>query len=201
LAGRTEREKVERRFLQEKYLNSARAKPGPLGLRLVLDHLKPSFNVGKIFRSADAMGVREVLLVGVPFFDPSSSVGSFRHVPARFFHSFGEAHAALKAEGVAIFNLEPETDQALPGAELPWDCALVLGNEGVGQSFKRSSFPDVGALRIPQWGRAQSLNVSIAATLGMYEYCRRWGKDPGPGAHNDRIREKHGAPGGDGTAF
>jgi tRNA C32,U32 (ribose-2'-O)-methylase TrmJ len=70
-------------------------------------------------------------------------------------------------------------------------CALVLGNEGVGQSFKRADFPGVGALRIPQWGRAQSLNVSVAAALGMYEYCSRWGKDQGVQRLHDRIREKH----------
>lgn len=165
-----------------------------MGLRVVLDHLKPGFNAGKIFRSADAFGVRQVLLVGMPYFDPGPAVGSFKHVPARFYPSFGEAHAALKAEGVPIFNLEPEAQRALPGAELPFDCALVLGNEGLGQSFSRTEFPDVGALRIPQWGRAQSLNVSVAAALGMYEYCRRWGKDPGPVGRADRNRGKHAQP-------
>jgi tRNA G18 (ribose-2'-O)-methylase SpoU len=189
--SRTKQDKIRRRFLQEKYLNSIRAKPGPLGLTLVLDHLKPDFNVGKIFRSADAFGVREVLLVGIPWFDVGPAVGSFKHVPARFFGSFAEAHAALSAEGVAVYNLEPEASATLPGAELPERCALVLGNEGVGQSFTRADFPGVGALRIPQWGRAQSLNVSVAATLGMYEYCRRWGRDPGPLLLPDRNKIKH----------
>jgi tRNA G18 (ribose-2'-O)-methylase SpoU len=193
--SRTKQEKVQRRFLQEKYLNAIRAQPGPTGLRLVLDHLKPDFNVGKIFRTADAFGVREVLLVGIPWFDPGSAVGSFKHVKARFFSAFGEAYAALRADGVAIYNLEPEAETLLPGAPLPQDCALVLGNEGVGQSFKRADFPDVGALRIPQVGRAQSLNVSVAAALGMYEYCRLWNggavKDPGPLILPDRNKIKH----------
>jgi tRNA G18 (ribose-2'-O)-methylase SpoU len=189
--SRTKQEKIERIFLQEKYLNSIRAQPGPTQLRLVLDHLKPDFNVGKIYRSADAFGVREVLLVGIRWFDPRTAVGSFKHVPTRWFGSFAEAHAYLKAEDVAVYNLEPEAEQALPGAPLAERCALVLGNEGVGQSFKRADFPGVGALRIPQWGRAQSLNVSVAAALGMYEYCSRWGKDQGVQRLHDRIREKH----------
>lgn len=189
--SRSKQDKLRRRFLQEKYLNSIRAQPGPSGLRLVLDHLKPDFNVGKIFRSADAFGVREVLLVGVPWFDVGPAVGSFKHVPARFFATFAEAYRVLKAEGVAVFNLEPEAEVALPRAELPEHCALVLGNEGVGQSFRRQDFPEIGALRIPQWGRAQSLNVSVAAALGMYEYCRRWGRDPGPRILADRNRLKH----------
>lgn len=189
--SRTKQEKIERRFLQEKYLNSIRAQPGPSQLRLVLDHLKPDFNVGKIYRTADAFGVHEILLVGVKWFDPRTAVGSFKHVPTRWFDSFGEAYGALQADQVAVYNLEPGAQQALPGAPLPERCALVLGNEGVGQSFKRADFPGVGALRIPQWGRAQSLNVSVAAALGMYEYCTRWGKDQGVQQVNDRIREKH----------
>jgi tRNA G18 (ribose-2'-O)-methylase SpoU len=191
---RSREELIHRRFLQEKYLNAARAKPGPQELRIVLDHLKPNFNVGKIFRSADAFGVREVLLVGIPWFDPAPAVGSFKHVRARFFKAFGEAYAALQLEGVAVFNLEIDAGPSLAAFELPERCALVLGNEGVGQSFNRADFPGVGALRIPQWGRAQSLNVSVAATLGMYEYCRRWAKDPGPVGLPDRNREKHGSP-------
>jgi tRNA G18 (ribose-2'-O)-methylase SpoU len=189
--SRTKHEKIERIFLQEKYLNSIRAQPGPTQLRLVLDHLKPDFNVGKIYRSADAFGVREILLVGIRWFDPRTAVGSFKHVPTRWFDSFAAAHEYLRAEDVAVFNLEPEAEQALPGAPLPEHCALVLGNEGVGQSFKRADFPGVGALRIPQWGRAQSLNVSVAAALGMYEYCSRWGKDRGFKVMHDRIRDKH----------
>ena len=192
--SRTKEEQVRRRFLQEKFLNSARAQAGPLGLRIVLDHLKPDFNVGKIFRSADAFGVREVLLVGIPWFDPGPAVGSFKHVKARFFGAFAGAYDALRAEGVAIYNLEVEAEETLPVAQMPVDCALVLGNEGVGQSFRRADFPGVGALRIPQWGRAQSLNVSVAAALGMYEYCRRWARDPGPSSLPDRNRIKHDSP-------
>jgi tRNA G18 (ribose-2'-O)-methylase SpoU len=192
--SRAKEEHIRRRFLQEKFLNAARAKPGRQELRIVLDHLKPDFNVGKIFRSADAFGVHEVLLVGVPWFDPGPAVGSFKHVKARFFGAFSEAYAALSAEGVAVFNLEVEAGPSLVGAELPERCALVLGNEGVGQSFRRADFPGVGALRIPQWGRAQSLNVSVAAALGMYEYCRRWAVDPGPGILHDRNRVKYATP-------
>jgi tRNA G18 (ribose-2'-O)-methylase SpoU len=191
---RSKEDLVRRRFLQEKFLNASRAKPGRQQLRIVLDHLKPNFNVGKIFRSADAFGVHEILLVGIPWFDPAPAVGSFKHVKARFFDRFAEAYAALDSEGVAVFNLEVEAGPSLVGAELPERCALVLGNEGVGQSFRRADFPGVGALRIPQWGRAQSLNVSVAAALGMYEYCRRWAGDPGPSSLHDRNRQKHARP-------
>jgi tRNA G18 (ribose-2'-O)-methylase SpoU len=190
--SRNKREKTERRFLQEKFLNAARAKPGPQSYTVVLDHLKPDFNVGKIFRTADAFGAREVCLVGMRYFDPSSSVGSFKHVPARFFDSFKDCYGYLKQQKLAIYRLEPEHGGLLTEAPIEKDCALVLGNEGVGHSFTREDFPDVSSLRIPQWGRAQSLNVSVAAAVAMYELCRRFGGEVPAVEHKpDRLRDKY----------
>ncbi len=53
---------AQRRFRRQKQRNVL-AKPGIHEMIIVLDHLKPSYNVGKIFRSADAFGVRRVDLV------------------------------------------------------------------------------------------------------------------------------------------
>jgi tRNA G18 (ribose-2'-O)-methylase SpoU len=192
--SRTKQEKTERRFLQEKYLNVRHATPGPQSFTVVLDHLKPDFNVGKIFRTADAFGAKEICLVGMTWFDPSPAVGSFKHIPAKFHASFGECHAYLKAQGLAIYRLEPEHGGLLTEAPVEKNCALVLGNEGIGHSFKREDFPDVISLRIPQWGRAQSLNVSVAAAVAMYEHCRRWGGEaPAPAMKPDRLRDKYPA--------
>ena len=192
--GRTKQEKVERRFLQEKYLNARHAAPGPQAFRLVLDHLKPDFNVGKIFRTADCFGAREVCLIGMTWFDPGPAVGSFKHMPAKFFDSFGECYSYLKQEGSTPYRLEPEHGGLLTEAPIVKDCALILGNEGIGHSFRREDFPEVGSLRIPQWGRAQSLNVSVAAAVAMYEVCRRWGGEaPAVVERHDRVRERAGA--------
>jgi tRNA G18 (ribose-2'-O)-methylase SpoU len=191
--SRTLQEKAERRFLQEKFLNAARSRPGVGGFTVVLDHLKPDYNVGKIFRTADAFGAEAVWLVGMGWFDPGPAVGSFKHVPARFFATFGEAFLELEAAGLPAYRLEPEHGEPLPTAEFPRRCALVMGNEGVGHSFTREQFPTVKSLRIPQWGRAQSLNVSVAAAVAMYEHCRRFGGEaPAVGEKNDRQRAQRG---------
>lgn len=173
--------------MQEKYLNT-RAQPGLLPCILVLDHLKPDFNIGKIFRSADAFGCREVWLVGVKWFDPAPGKGSFKHVPARFFEAYAQAHAALLEEGYTAYRLEPEDGPVLWDAEITQPCALVLGNEGVGMSFSRAQFPGVLPLRIPQSGRAQSLNVAVAASVALYEMARRSQvSDPGIRKLHDRL--------------
>lgn len=190
----TKDEKIRRQFLIERLYNQSHAKPGPHGCVLVLDHLKPDFNIGKAIRSADVLGARQVELVGVPFFDPSPAVGSFKHVPARFEASFSPLHQRLSAEGYTFFAMDPMAGESLLAAELPLKSAFIIGNEGVGHSFTRKAFPDVRFVRIPQYGRAQSLNASVAATLALYEYVRRHGDPLAPvQVRRDRTRDKYQA--------
>ncbi len=166
------REKAQRRYQKERRANLLAA-PGVHDLILVLDNLKPDFNIGKIFRAADAFGVHEVHLVGTEYFDPIPAKGSFRWVPARFHADFGACYRELTGRDYSLFTLEPEADALLPSAPLPERSAFVMGHEEFGISFDKADFPGVQALRIPQFGKVQSLNVSIAAGVVMYEYVRR----------------------------
>lgn len=167
---------MERDFMKEKAYNSL-ATPGAHDLIMVLDSLKPDFNIGKIFRTSDAFGVREIHLINTPFFSTEPSMGSFRHVPAKFFSEFKESYEFLKNEGYQIFVFEPGDHPLLTKFELPKKCALVFGHEQFGISFKKEDFEGVRALTIPQWGKVQSLNVSIAASVSMYEYIRQHSTD------------------------
>lgn len=164
-----------RKAFEAQLERNAAAPPGPHAFVLVLDRLNPDFNVGKLFRSADAFGCREVHLVGIPFFDPEPALGSFKHVPARFFDSIGESFRELLEEGYVLAALDPEEGEFLHQAEIPEKTAFVLGREGSGLSFGPGEFPQVRFLRIPQFGKAQSLNVSNAGSVAMYEWVRRHG--------------------------
>ena len=150
------------------------AKPGAHDFILILDELKPSFNVGKIFRSAEAFGAAAVHLVNVAGFDPAPAKGSFRKVPAVFHETFSDCHADLVAQGYTFFMLNPEGATSLCAAELPEKSAFVLGHEEFGFSFDPQDYPDLKRLTIPQFGSVQSLNVSIAASVVMFEYVRQW---------------------------
>ncbi len=190
----TKDEKIRRRFLIERLYNQSHAQAGPHDCVLVLDHLKPDYNIGKAIRSADVLGARRVDLVGVPFFDPGPSVGSFKHVPASFSDKFEDSYQRLVAEGYTLFALDPAATESLLVAELPRKSAFIIGNEGVGHSFTRQAYPGVRFVRIPQYGRAQSLNASIAATLALYEYVRRHGDPLAPvQERRDRTRDKYQA--------
>ena len=149
------------------------ARPGAHEFVLVLDQLKPGFNVGKIFRSAEAFGARAVHLVNIGPFDPAPAKGSFRKVPAVFHENFADCHADLTGQDYRFFLLDPEGVASLCATELPPKSAFVLGHEEFGCSFELQDYPEMQRLTIPQFGSVQSLNVSIAASLVMYEYVRQ----------------------------
>lgn len=171
MSGKKIRQMVQE-FEREKALNKL-AKPGQHELILVLDHLKPDFNIGKIIRSADAFGVREIHLVGVPFFHPGPAMGSFRHVPGKFFENFSDCYAYLKENDYTIYVFEPVDGVLLKDNVLSKKSAFVMGHEEFGVSFKKSDFEGIKTVTIPQFGKVQSLNVSIAASIAMYEYVRQ----------------------------
>lgn len=149
------------------------ATPGPHDCILVLDQLKPDFNIGKIFRSADAFGVREIHLIGIEYFNPSSAKGSMRWVPAKFYDSLEQSLEQLEKEHYTLHALDPEQGQELPNASLPKKSAFILGHEEFGLSTTVKTLPDINCLKIPQFGQVQSLNVSIAASIVLYEYVRQ----------------------------
>ncbi len=155
------------------------AKPGVHQFMLVLDQLKPGFNVAKIFRSAEAFGAAGVHLVDIGPFDPAPAKGSFRKVPAFFHQEFASCYRQLKEAGYSLFSLAPDAAQSLCQCLLPQKSAFILGHEEFGCSFDPAEYSDVQPLSIPQFGSVQSLNVSIASSVVMYEYVRQQGEARG----------------------
>ncbi|MGM0593054.1 MAG: TrmH family RNA methyltransferase [Pseudomonadota bacterium] len=170
---RAERRNALKRYEKHRRRNLL-AEPGPLPFVIVLDHLKAGFNVPKVFRSAEALGAREVHLIGIGPFDPAPAKGAFKKVPARFHDDFASCYRELLGQGYRIFTLEPDCDHSLSTTALPERAAFVLGHEERGISFQRADYPQVECLGIPQVGGVQSLNVSIAASIVMYEYLRQY---------------------------
>ncbi|MGD9332051.1 MAG: TrmH family RNA methyltransferase [Desulfobacterales bacterium] len=167
-----ERIAAQQRFRRQKNANLL-ARPGAHEFVIILDRLKPAFNIGKIFRSADALGAREVHLIGIDFFDPAPAMGSFKWVPARFHGRFETCYQNLRARGYTLFTLDPDAGLALDRVALPRRSAFIFGHEERGISSEITVYPGIQPLRIPQCGRVQSLNVSIAASIAMWEYLRQ----------------------------
>lgn len=169
---RRERQQGLKRYEKHRRRN-VMATPGKHEFVLVLDHLKAGFNVPKIFRSAEAFSAHAIHLINIGPFDPAPAKGSFKKVPAFFHEDFDSCYKQLTEEGYTLFTLEPECGDTLHKVELPEKSAFILGHEEIGISFKREEYPDIRCMHIPQFGPMESLNVSVAASIVMYEYVRR----------------------------
>lgn len=167
---REERYRTAMRRYQKDRQRNVLAKPGEHEFILVLDNLQAGFNVPKIFRSAEAFGAHEIHLINIGPFDPAPAKGAFRKVPAKFYDSVEECFAQLKERGYTLFTLEADKGKTLYEAKLPKKSAFILGNEDSGISFDYAHYPEIECLSIPHFGVTESLNVSIAASIVMYEY-------------------------------
>ena len=147
-------QQIEQRYRKNRQRNVL-AQPGRHSFTLVLDHLKPGFNVPKIFRSAQAFGGTAVHLVDIGVFDPAPS------------------YRSLREAGYTLYALNAGSVNRLPDVELPKKSAFVIGNEEFGLSFDPADYPDIQTLAIPLQGGMESLNASIAASIVMYEYVRQ----------------------------
>jgi TrmH family RNA methyltransferase len=79
---------------------------------------------------------------------------------------------ALAALAVPLLATSSHTTRALHEAVLPWPCGWVMGHEGQGVSAALMA-RCAQALRIPQPGGEESLNVAAAAAICLYESARR----------------------------
>jgi tRNA G18 (ribose-2'-O)-methylase SpoU len=163
---------MQKSFERQRLLNKIMAKPGPFPFVLILDHLKVDFNIGKIIRSAEAFGARAVDVVGTSFFDPLPAKGCLKRVPWTMNKSFQESYQKWDDQGYTFFAFDSEASQSIHEINFPDNSAFILGHEGFGFTFKKDLYPKIKFIKIPQFGMVESLNVSVAASIVMYEFAR-----------------------------
>ena len=167
------RKMLIKKFEKQKKFNQELANYGPHDLILVLDHLKPDFNIGKIFRTAEAFGAKEIHIIATDYFDPSTSVGGFKKVKAFFFETFEESYKRLMELGYTPYCLHSHGENYLHNTKLPEKTAFILGHEEFGPQFDFNEFKNVQLVKIKQFGIIESLNVAVAASIASYEYMRQ----------------------------
>lgn len=145
----------------------------PAGMLVALDTVQDPGNLGTIIRTADAMGA-SALLFSDGCADPYSpkalraAMGSTYHVPL-WKGGLHEALQALKQDGYTLLcgHLDGSETLPVPGEK----CVIVIGNEGNGVSEEIAALCTL--VKLPMYGRAESLNASMAAGLLMYEVAGR----------------------------
>lgn len=163
---------VEIRYNKEVKRNVL-AKPGVHDFIVVLDQLKASFNVPKILRCAEVFGACEVQLINIGVFDPAPAKGALRKIPTRFPARFSDCYKDLASRGYTLYLLVPDGELSLGRVTFDQKSAFIFGHEEFGPSFNPEDFPDVQTVSIPQFGETESLNVSNAAAIVMFEYIRQ----------------------------
>lgn len=163
---------MQKSFERQRLLNKMMGRPGPHSFVMILDHLKVDFNIGKIIRSAEAFGASSVEVVGTSFFDPAPAKGCMKRVPWRMRKTFFEVYQEYHDQGFTFFAFDAEAPEALHEVVFPEKSAFIMGSEGPGLSFKKDHYPNIKWIKIPQIGQVESLNVSVAASVVMYEYNR-----------------------------
>ena len=147
---------------------------------LVLDHITDPRNLGAILRSAECAGVTGVIIPEhrACRLTPSATktaAGAIEYLNFSLASSIPGALSDLKALGVWSVGLDMDAEANLSQINLLTSpVALVLGAEGKGLSKLTKARCDLLA-KIPQFGRVESLNVSAAATLAVYEVARARG--------------------------
>jgi TrmH family RNA methyltransferase len=156
----------------------SRGSTGPQALRLVavLAHARDPGNTGTVIRTADAAGCDLVIVTeaSVDVYNPKcvrSTAGSLFHVPLVVDVPAADAIAGLRSAGLRIVAADgsgPGTldDEAGRGA-LAAPTAWVFGNEAWGLPPATRALADT-VVRVPIYGRAESLNLASAAAICLY---------------------------------
>ncbi len=145
----------------------------PDAATVVLDRLQDAGNVGAILRSASAFGFAQVVALKgtAALWSPKVlRAGMGAHFGLRLVE--GVDLAALDALRMPLLATSSHAGHALHEVDLPWPCAWVLGHEGQGVSAELQQ-RCATALRIPQPGGEESLNVAAAAAVCLYESTRQ----------------------------
>jgi tRNA (guanosine-2'-O-)-methyltransferase len=146
-------------------------------LHLVLENVHDPHNVSAVLRTCDAVGVGTVHLVynyePFPKIGKTSSASAWKWIDMARHESIEACYAQLRAAGCAIYATDLGEDaRGLYSLDLNSPVALVFGNEHRGISPEASSLADAN-LFIPMMGLVQSLNISVACAVTLYEAMRQ----------------------------
>jgi tRNA G18 (ribose-2'-O)-methylase SpoU len=145
----------------------------------ILDHLRSSFNVGSLFRTAECLGVEHIYLVG---YTPTpheagvskTAMGTSDWVSWSTHDHLSEVFQLLKDKGVPVVALETaEMGESLFQWQAPAKMAWLVGNERFGLQQKALQAVD-HVVAIPLCGQKNSLNVGTALSMATYEVLRQW---------------------------
>lgn len=147
-------------------------------LTVILENINDPHNLSACVRSCDAVGVKDINLVyhsgqSFPKLQKKSSASARKWIDGIKYRSVAECFEKLRQEGKMIYTTHMAKDAlSLYELDLTTPCALMFGNEHTGVSDEAVEMADANFL-IPQVGMIQSLNISVACAVSLYEAFRQ----------------------------
>ena len=144
---------------------------------LILDGVQDPHNLGACLRTADAAGVHAIIVpkdrsVSLTPTVRKVSCGADQSVPLIQVTNLARTLKLLKSYQIWIVGTAGETDNTIYSTDLKGPLALVMGTEGKG--MRRLTRENCDALvKIPMVGSVESLNVSVATGIGLFEAVRQ----------------------------
>jgi 23S rRNA (guanosine2251-2'-O)-methyltransferase len=146
-------------------------------LLLVLDGVQDPHNLGACLRSADAAGVTAVIVprdraAGLTPVVRKVAAGAAETVPLVSVVNLARTLRELKERGIWLTGTDDSADKSLYDVDLKGPLALVMGSEGEGMRRLTRECCDQ-LVSIPMGGAVESLNVSVAAGVVLFEAVRQ----------------------------
>ncbi len=147
---------------------------------IILDNVLDTYNVGSIFRLADAVAATKVILCGQTLTPPNSrikkaSINTWQWVDWEYCTSAKEAIDTLKASDPSIRIVSVEQDERskpFTDVKYTFPLAIVVGNESYGVSKDVLDASDM-IVEMPMWGINTSLNVMVSSGIILYEIMKK----------------------------
>ena len=162
----------------ENVFNTSKTNDKPLFL-LILDGIEDPHNLGSIIRVGECCGVSGIVLpkhraVGVTDTVAKISQGAIEHVSVVKVTNINDAIRWLKDNGVTVFCADMDGENIFT-TNLTGDIAIVIGGENTGVKALTRKLCD-GVISLPQFGKINSLNASVATGAILYEAIRQRNK-------------------------
>ncbi|HEX7757817.1 MAG TPA: RNA methyltransferase [Niabella sp.] len=172
------------------------------GLGIVLENVFDPHNISAVMRSCDAVGIQDVYILNTKIprhkkWGAKSSSSAAKWLSVHQFENAAECFAVLKSKYDQVFTTHLSADAVgLYDLDLVRNVALVFGNEREGVSEEIRELAD-GNFLIPQVGIIQSLNISVACAVSIYEAYRQRSmaglyRSEGRSDYHDQLRQQWG---------
>ena len=150
-------------------------------LTVVLENIHDPLNISAVMRTCDAVGIREIFVVYTQKYldkrglvlGKRTSAGTFKWIDAYIFEDLEECFKRVRMRfGRVLAAMPGPVSSSLFALDLTEPTALMFGNEDDGLSESAVALCD-GFFTIPQGGFAESLNISVACAVSLYEAYRQ----------------------------